>query len=94
MKQYTFIFEFNGGTYVSQVVSNNVADSVSKWAESIDDEDMTGMTAALRQQLNLQVANEDPVLLDGMNNVWCLCFTIGGKASLLNIVGSDFSNND
>jgi hypothetical protein len=80
---YTYILEFRGGTYTSQVQSETLETSIEKWIEKIREEreqiDQLGLKTIeeIMGQLLGETSDEKPVLLNGLLNVWY--FTISTK---------------
>jgi hypothetical protein len=88
MKKFTFIFEFEQGTYVKQIVSNSLEKSLPIWFDLLNEDEIPNMGEDVQKQLKLEIGKESPTLLQGMDNVWCMFFSIGNKTALLNIVDS------
>jgi hypothetical protein len=84
---FTLVFDFRGGTYVSQSsaesVSAGITNCVAAWCSDISDEilDPSGKKAML-----VSAGGEEPVLLQGLTNVWCTCFEVSGEMVYFNIV--------
>jgi hypothetical protein len=87
---YTFIMDFRGGTYISQVMAKNVASATKKWANQLDTTPIKHMGPAAKAEIIREMNNEIhyPVLLSGMSNVWCISCSIRVGFFLLNIVES------
>lgn len=72
-----------GGTYVAQVNADDIHQAVSIWAANFDTE--TGLQVSDELQ-HEQEDDCEPVLLNGLSNVWCTSYLISDKLMLINIV--------
>ncbi len=88
METYTFILEFLGGTYISQVESNNHIQALKKWATELDIKPIFGL-GIKNKELLIKSLDEDwhkPVLLNGLINVWHFHANLKGGSAFLNYV--------
>ena len=73
MPLYTFYFDYQGGTYVSQVCAGTYKAAPKVWAEKLD---LNGIvknaTPKTKQNLIEAVQLDTPVLLEGQINSWCI----------------------
>lgn len=85
MNKYTFLCEFQGGTYISQYNGESIADVLHMW---IDNLDSNIFSKKIRDKIEKEFTNDIhiPVLLEGLENVWCSSITINHSLLLLNIV--------
>ena len=84
-KTYTFIMDWNGGTYVSQFSGSDIDTLKLIWAESIACE-MLKIQQDDKNNFILDVKSDTVVPLDGMVNVWTISPNIKGKMATVNIV--------
>lgn len=84
---YTFVLDFAGGTYVSQVRASNAHDASIEWVRAvglnhlnISDEDIKSVLAEIME------LDEEPVKLAELTNVWCISFLLKDKLALVNII--------
>ncbi|MCT4665447.1 MAG: hypothetical protein N4A45_09470 [Flavobacteriales bacterium] len=86
---FTFILEFRGGTYTTQVESINLHDSIDKWTVKIKEEQEqiyqigTKTIEEIKEQIDSKESDKQPVLLNGLKNVWY--FTISTKQGFGNV---------
>jgi len=96
MNTFSFVMEYKGGTYVSQMVSNsNDMHQVCKdWAETLDTKGIGHMGKKIKKLLVYQIQAEDnkPVLLVGLVNVWFIHLMIKGKGVYINIIPTVLSS--
>ena len=87
LELYTYIFEFRGGTYSSQVYAENLNLSVEKWIEKITEEknEIKYLGKNTIKDLKLQVDNnvDSPTKLKGLKNIWY--FRLTSKQGVLSI---------
>ncbi len=73
---YTFIMDFRGGTYTSQVHAESLHSSLKGWVENLrhNMNEIEHLGAKTIQEIEEQVLpfpiDEDPTLLKGLKNVW------------------------
>ena len=89
---FTVIFDYKGGTYISQVTARTPEKALLRWAESIDTRPIQGLGAKGKRALLSALRDDEysdgkPVLLSGMRNAWCV--PIPMRASLVNIVKTE-----
>lgn len=85
MPRYTVIMDFKGGTYISQVQSENQKNALEKWALELDTSEIFGLGDAGKARLLKGARSEEPIALEGLSQVWCAYCLIPGPA-LINIV--------
>jgi hypothetical protein len=85
---YTFIMEFRGGTYVSQVESKSMNDACNKWANNIDVSAIKYFNEAIRKKLLLEITNEEdkPSKLKGLRNIFYAGVILGRHIAHISIV--------
>lgn len=86
MNLYTFVLEFEGGTYVSQVEAASVELAPSAWATAITPGTTQGMPDASLRELCEAIAEQVPVRLDGLQQVWCISPLVRGRMALVHFV--------
>ncbi|RQO79445.1 hypothetical protein DBR40_03575 [Pedobacter sp. KBW01] len=74
------------GTYIKQVVASNLHNATTEWINLLSPDDIFGMTDLLRHQLRIELSNEEPTLIEGIDDVWCMFFKMSRISCLLNIV--------
>lgn len=97
MPIYTVIVDYAGGTYISQVSASRIDNVLAQWADDFDFVYLTKKrnpkkkSKILRRKKyvkKLIEAEDSPVLLRGLQNVWCTSFLIKKKSCLINIVST------
>jgi hypothetical protein len=86
MPLFTFIMEYSGGTYVSQVKSATPKSALKRWASELPVEQIEGLGSASKARLIEDVETEEPVRIAGLSNVWCSAALVRGKLALINVV--------
>jgi hypothetical protein len=87
---FTFITDFRGGTYISQVKANDVDAAVISWVEQL--KEAKNSIKHLREKTIAQIYQEAqdqdhrPGALEGVKNVWCTSFATKTGFLLVNIV--------
>jgi hypothetical protein len=94
MPLYTFILEYAGGTYISQIKASSPKSACVKWAQKLDDSQVKSLGLKGKDSLIEQMKEESPVALDGMSNAWCNSALVRGKLALINIVQTEQESNN
>jgi hypothetical protein len=94
MALYTFIMEYAGGTYISQVKASFPKSACVKWAQELDHSQVKGLGLKGKESLIEQMREESPVALDGMLNAWCNSALVRGKLALINLVRTEPERNN
>lgn len=89
MQLYTFILDFAGGTYISQVNAPSPTSASVKWAKELDISGLKGIGIKNKESLIKQIKEEQPQPLEGILNTWCMTACLRGGLALINIVQTD-----
>lgn len=93
MPFYTFIMEYAGGTYISQVNAPSAKSACVKWAHKLNASEIKGLGVKGKESLIEQMKDEIPVALNDTLNAWCTSALISGKSALINLVQTDRNGN-
>jgi hypothetical protein len=86
MPLYTFVFEYAGGTYISQVTAASPKSAVRRWAEELPADEIDDLGPASKARLIDEATAEPPAPINGLTNAWCVTALIRGKLALINFV--------
>ena len=86
MEKYTIVFEFKGGTYISQYHASNIKEAVLLWAKNSDNGSIPNISIIEKQQIYNSLLEDEPTSLSGIENVWCNFFRIKRKGYLINTI--------
>jgi hypothetical protein len=89
VKVYTFVLEYAGGTYVSQYPGGTVKAALQNWAAGEAVKLAGHWKGDIAERLFARLAEETPVVLDGLHQVWCASASLDSGLALLNIVATD-----
>ena len=87
MKRYTFIFEYEGGTYIKQVSALDIKSAIEMWSNLLGPE-IPNFNKKKKIQLLKESQLSEPTPIAGMENVWHLHLEIGESFGYLNIVAT------
>ena len=87
MPLFTFVLEFAGGTYISQLRAHSVARAVTLYTSELV-RNKAVSTLSVRKRLADALSAERPLAVDSVRNVWCCSTSVGGKFALLNVVAT------
>ena len=94
MPFYTFIMDYRGGTYVSQINASSIEAACVSWARNLEVSAIYDFGSKSREKLIEQMESESPVLLDGLINAWCASALICKGMALINIVQTEKSSDN
>jgi len=92
MATFTFIMEYRGGTYISQVSAASIDLAIVQWARNLNTSEIAHFGFRLKKRLLEALGNENDehysaVELKGLKNVWCVGMPLSGM--LVNAVKTD-----
>ncbi|PWV56440.1 hypothetical protein [Chitinophaga sp. S165] len=86
MKTYTFIAEFRGGTYISQVKAANVSAAMVLWSKELNPAEIKFLGEKGKLELQTEIEAENPTKVEGIENVWFFCLRIKSGYFMVNVV--------
>ena len=86
MACYTFILDYRGGTYISQIRASTPKLAILKGADLLDPNEVSGLGPHSKILLRAALNESGPVRLEGLENVWCSTASIRGNLALINLV--------
>ncbi|WP_142688651.1 MULTISPECIES: hypothetical protein [Chitinophaga] len=86
MDIYTFIMEFRGGTYISQVNGSNINAAMILWGKSLDLSQVKFLGEKGKSELQIELNNERPAKVEGVENVWFFCLRIKPGLIMVNVI--------
>jgi hypothetical protein len=91
MPLYTFIMEYLGGTYISQVRAANPRLAARTWAKTLDYNEVLGMGETAKKKLTEEMLSgySDPVPITGVKHTWYCSALVRNKLMGINIVQTE-----
>jgi hypothetical protein len=86
MALFTFVLDYAGGSYVSQVNATSWEHAPGVWAGKLEVGEVQGIGPESLARLRASVKDETPVELAGLWCVWCFSIQVRGKLALVNYV--------
>ena len=86
MALYTFIMEYQGGTYTSQVEEAGPESACKSWAQNLDIVPIFNFGAKGKEKLIKEIENNPPVSVRNVFNTWFTSANIFGKTAYINFV--------
>ena len=83
---YTFIMQFAGGIYVSQVNAENPKAACVLWAQNLAVDEVHNFGEKSRSQLVEQMKAEEPTALRDVTNTWFVSANLHGASAYINFV--------
>jgi len=88
MPLYTFVLDYDGGTYVAQVSAETPERAPVAWAQSLRPGEVRGMGQASLSRLVAELEADTPIPLDGLANTWCSVAGVRGKLALIHFIAT------
>ena len=87
MELYTFIMEYLGGTYISQVKADSNTNAMRTWIKNLLIQEIEGFTEKdLKKLIEYDFCDEEPVLLNELKNTWHFLITTKKGIGFINFV--------
>ena len=87
MHTYTFILDYLGGTYISQVVANDEFNAMNVWIEKLEIVEIQELSENDKQNIILsKFDDEKPILLKKLTNVWYFLISTNKGVGYVNYV--------
>jgi hypothetical protein len=84
---FTFILEYDGGTYIAQAAGKDAATAANVWLGALSSTDLEKWSLS-RSDLQHSL-NNGFVALDGLQNVWCTSASASKGLALVNAVATE-----
>ncbi len=87
---FTFIIDYMGGTYVSQVNGNSPDDAMLRWVRTFDFQNVLKIHQDINNILrDIEDVEKTPLALNGMKNIWSFSLLLDDELALVNVVKTD-----
>ncbi len=83
---YTFIMQYAGGIYVSQVNAENPETACVLWAQNLQVNEVYKFGEKSKSQLVEQMKAEEPTALRDVTNTWFVSANLRGGSAYINFV--------
>jgi hypothetical protein len=91
MPLYTFIMDYQGGTYISQVRASTPRSAARAWARQLDYGAVQGLGRKGKEKLieGMMSGYGDPVPITGIKNTWCCSALMLNKSMGINFIQTE-----
>jgi len=87
MSRYTFILEFDGGTYLSQVDAGNETDALVAWCDRLQrDKPFAARSKRLAEAVKRGLSTGGLTLVSGITGTWCFSTVFAKELVLGHVV--------
>lgn len=87
MGLYTFIMDYLGGTYISQVKAKNTTIAMHEWIANLSVKEIKGFTEKDKKIIiETDLEDEKPILIDGIKNTWHFLVTTKKGIGYINFI--------
>jgi hypothetical protein len=95
MRLYTFVLEYQGGTYIYQRNGRTLEDGLAKWAANLPIEKIEAAGPTFEADLEAGIVdilnNAGISSINGVSNVWCCTFIASDSLGIVTIIATDSS---
>lgn len=84
---YTFVFDFRGGTYLSQFQAADPVDAKRRWAIQLQTSGIDGLEKFAAQKL-VEEIEHDMVPVTGLTDVWCFTVLFDDHLGVIHVVST------
>lgn len=96
MNTYTYVVEFRGGTYCSQIRAEDLSESLQGWLKelALTKSEIKYLGEKTINELKAMIDADDdfPVELNGLKNIWYIPFSTRSGYFRINIIKTDISD--
>jgi hypothetical protein len=92
MPLYTFIMEYVGGSYVSQIKASSPKSACVKWAQKLNVSAIEGLGHRSKSALVKEMQEGKPTPIKTTLNVWCPTALIRGKVAIITLIRTEDVN--
>ncbi|ACL03184.1 conserved hypothetical protein [Desulfatibacillum aliphaticivorans] len=85
---YTFLLDFKGGTYISQVWARSPQESLFGWIKGEKYSVVQELAGIKSTDFKNYFGSENCVPVDQLESVWCVSFLAEDDLGIINIVGT------
>lgn len=89
---YTFVLEFKGGTYLSQVRASSPKESKEKWAIKVYEKGDIDLSGCTKREFIKLLRDDEMVSVTTCSKVWCSTFLIFDDLGLIHIIETSAKN--
>ena len=87
---YTFIMHYLGGTYIAQAEAETKEQAIRVWLKNLDIKQIEGFSKRDKEKAILNdFINDDPALIMGTTNVWCIGILTRKGYAIVNFVKTE-----
>jgi len=85
-KRFTFVLDYRGGTYISQVESDSAKGALRSWLDVVDLDEVFGLTSRGRDRFRESLLAHALVPVDRVRNVWCVSGRVRGALAIVHVI--------
>lgn len=86
MSMFTFVLDYRGGTYISQVEALNVTEALGRWVDVVDLKHIYGLTNRSKAVFREGFLETRIVRVRGVVGVWSVSALVRGKLAGVHVV--------
>ena len=72
-KTYSFVINYDGGTFISQINANSIEESIKRWEEKELPiiVELAQIDKKTLKEIQSKLLKEKPMLLENLKEIWC-----------------------
>ena len=86
---YTFVLDFEGGTYISQVKAHDLKTAKVSWLAQLNIQSIPNFTEYMKEEILSGLNLENDVEVTGLIGVWCCSFLSCERFGLVHAIKTD-----
>lgn len=86
MSIFTFIVDYMGGTYLKQVVADDVESAIGAWVAGLHETDLGELRGEQIEHARMKLLNDTPGPITGLTSVWCIQARVQNHLMIVHIV--------
>jgi hypothetical protein len=88
-KTYTFITDWDGGTYLSQTMAIDLNSALDNWINLLIQRNDLNLSLNLIDSFIVKLRDSELVSIEGLFSVWCTSILLDEKIAIIHVVLTD-----
>lgn len=88
MPRYTFVLDFEGGTYLSQVTAPSPEEGRIAWVKQMVWAEIPGSNEGFQEAVMVGIGDETLTPLNGLEKVWCFSILPQERFGMVHVIES------
>lgn len=89
LKTYTFLTDWDGGTYLCQIRAMDLDSAVGDWIDLLIKRNDFNLSLRLINYFVVKLKDSEFVTIEGLSSVWCTSILLDEKIAIIHVVLTD-----